>query len=425
MPPSAYSPNQTADPAPLSSRRAWAIAVASCLTMAVGYLDRQTLAILAPAITADLQISDAAYGWLASAFSFAYLLGPPVAGRWLDRVGVGRGLPIAVTVWSLVAALHAFAPGYAALFVLRTLLGLAQSPANPGANQAVQRSLPQAEWSRALGMVFVGSSIGALAAPLIAGSVSARYGWRPAFIVTALVGMLWVPFWMVVTGTRDARRLLGRRDSGVEEADDPRAGEYLRLLRHPSIVRTVVVILACAPTYAFVLLWGAKYLVTRHEVTQAQIGHYLWLPPLCFNCGALIFGDLASRHAKRSSAGESPRLIFSVAMLLAASCALTPLAGGAWDATFFMGLTSAGVGGLYPLIAKEMLSGVSPSVVSSASGIAAATQSFSFIIATPLIGWSVGYWNSYTPSLVALGCWVLPGCMYWLFHKPRRITSGC
>jgi sugar phosphate permease len=76
----------------LSRRRAWAIALMSCLTMAVSYLDRQTPAVLAPTITADLQISDKVYGWLAAAFSISYLMmiGNQARGRSDGRDGSPR-----------------------------------------------------------------------------------------------------------------------------------------------------------------------------------------------------------------------------------------------------------------------------------------------------------------------------------------------
>ncbi|MBC7978736.1 MAG: MFS transporter, partial [Myxococcales bacterium] len=58
----------------------------------MSYVDRMTLAVLAPAVTKALDISDEAYGWLGSAFSMAYLFGTPFAGWWIDRAGARRGL---------------------------------------------------------------------------------------------------------------------------------------------------------------------------------------------------------------------------------------------------------------------------------------------------------------------------------------------
>src|SRR4051812_20187760 len=106
----------------LSRRAAWALALVATLTMAVSYVDRQTLAVLSPTVTKALAISDEQYGWLVSAFSVAYLVGAPIAGRMIDGIGARRGLLGAVLVWSFVAALHALAPGLGVLFGLRIAL---------------------------------------------------------------------------------------------------------------------------------------------------------------------------------------------------------------------------------------------------------------------------------------------------------------
>src|SRR5262245_36430369 len=132
----------------LSRRRAWAVALVATFTMAVSYVDRQTLAVLAPAVCKALDINDTEYGWLASAFSIAYLVGAPRAGRLIDRTGSPRGLLWGVLIWSVVAALHALAPGFAVLFMLRILLGLAEAPSFPGAAQTIHRVLPAEERAR-------------------------------------------------------------------------------------------------------------------------------------------------------------------------------------------------------------------------------------------------------------------------------------
>src|SRR5215212_8817730 len=102
---------------------AWQVAIVATLTMTVSYVDRQTLAVLAPSVTKALNISNEAYGWLGSAFSIAYLFGTPLSGWWIDRIGARRGLVASVLAWSAVAALHAVVPGFGMLFALRLALG--------------------------------------------------------------------------------------------------------------------------------------------------------------------------------------------------------------------------------------------------------------------------------------------------------------
>src|SRR5262245_37474281 len=174
----------------LSRVRSWALALTATLTLAVSYVDRQTFAVLAPTWQAQLHISDKDYGdWLVPAFSYAYLVGAPLAGYLIDRVGARRGLLGAVLLWSLVAALHALAPGFGALFALRLALGVAESPSFPGAAQTVQRALSPVDRARGFGFLFSGSSLGAMIAPILATYLNRDGHYQLAFIGTAVVGL--------------------------------------------------------------------------------------------------------------------------------------------------------------------------------------------------------------------------------------------
>jgi ACS family hexuronate transporter-like MFS transporter len=167
--------------------------------MSVSYIDRQTLAAIAPAVKKALDIDHTQYGWLLSAFSVAYLVGAPAAGVIVDRLGARRAFAIAVVVWSIVAAAHWAVTGFAMLLALRILLGAAEAPSFPSAAQAIRRALPGAQRPLAFGLLFTGSSIGAVVAGKLAVSLDATVGWRNAFLGTALVGTLWLPAWLLAT----------------------------------------------------------------------------------------------------------------------------------------------------------------------------------------------------------------------------------
>jgi ACS family hexuronate transporter-like MFS transporter len=399
----------------------WALALAATLTMAVSYVDRQTLAVLAPTVTAALGISDQNYGWLAAAFSIAYLAGAPIAGRIIDLVGARRGLLGAVLLWSLVAALHALAPGFGILFALRIALGLAEAPSFPGASQTVYRSLPPEERARGFGVLFTGSSFGAMIAPPLATAIAALFGWRFAFVGVAIVGLAWVPVWVGLAFSRRGRALL---DAPATTTTRIGWREWLRLWGHPAVLRGVAVVLATSPMLAFAFLWSAKFLAHEYRLTQTEIGAVLWIPPVVFDVGAVIFGHLVSRRAARLRDGSPPRAIFAAAMLLCMAIAVMPRAPDALTAVLIGGLAMAGGGAAFAILTADMLSRVPPALVSSAGGITAAAQSLAYIVASPLIGASVERHASYAPILLQLGLWVLPGCLLWLFWRPPPMVQS-
>ncbi|MFT3768169.1 MAG: MFS transporter [Minicystis sp.] len=404
--------------APILSRpAAWALALTATLTMSVSYIDRQTLAAIAPSVQKALSIPDRAYGDLVSAFSIAYLVGAPAAGFLIDRIGARRGLLGAVLLWSLVAGMHALVPTFAALFALRIALGLAESPSFPGAAQTVHRALPPGDRARGFGVLFTGSSIGSMIAPPLATYLADRYGFRAAFLGTALAGLLWVPLWLRVAYADKARRALDHHDT----APGPRLSAAA-MVRHPAVLRSMLVVLASAPLLSLLFNWATKLLVHDHHLTQRQTGHYLWLPPLFFDGGAILFGHLASvARARGHGDGGVPRPLLAAACLTMLAGAAIPFAPTPELVVAAACVTMIGGGGLYALPMSDVASRVPPTAVATAGGLCAAAQSVAHIVANPMIGRSVERHGSYAFIVLALTFWVIPGCVGWLLWKPPPV----
>ena len=392
----------------MDRRLAWPVAIAAMLTMTVSYVDRMTLSVLGPAVSDALDISETGFGWLQSAFSIAYLLATPVAGWWLDRAGARRGLAMSILAWSVVAALHALVPTFGVLFALRIALGLAEGPGFPAAAQTVYRVLPAEDRPRGFGMLFMGSSLGSSVAPLLVWLLLSLGGnWRVAFLGTAIVGLLWIPLWVTLSGR--ARALL-------DVPAPPRRATPWSMLKNPAIVRALIAVLAIAPVLALVMAWGAKYLHATFHIDQADVGAYLWLPPLCLDAGAFGFGDLAVR-TKRT------RVLFAIAVAMGACVALLAVADGPWLAIAVASVAMAGGGAVYTLVTAELLAHVPAEQVSTASGVVAMAQSVAFVIANPLIGAALDRWHDYGGVAIAIAVWVVPGAIAWLALGRREDRS--
>lgn len=397
-------------------RQAWAVALVATLTMTVSYIDRSTLAVLAPSVTRALSIDETEYGWLTSAFSLAYLLATPLSGWWIDRVGARRGLVGSVLAWTAVAAAHAVVPGFGALLALRIALGVTEGPSFPGAAQAIQRALPADERARGFGVLFTGSSLGGMLVPPLASALFAAGGWRLAFLGTALAGLVWLPAWLVVTRGAHVRARLDHGDAGSPE--EARPSGMRALLVDRDMVRALCAIAAIAPVFGFALGWGAKYLARAFDVAQADVGRYLWLPPLVMDACAIAAGDLGSRL--RRAPGVPPRLLVSIGGVLAVALVALPLATTPWQGVTVVAVSMGGAGIVYTLVTADLLSRVAPAGVSLASGTLAGAQSLALIVVNPLIGASVDRLARYDAAAVAIGAWAIPGCLVWLVVRPRR-----
>jgi MFS transporter, ACS family, hexuronate transporter len=402
--------------------RPWAIAVVATLAMSVSYLDRQTLAAIAPTVREELALTHEAFGWLTSAFAAAYLLCSPVAGLVADRYGARRVLAVSVLVWSAVAAAHGLATAFVSLFVLRVLLGVAESPTFPSATQTIRRALPAHRRSLGMGMLFTGSSFGAmLAAPLAVG-ITARHGFRFAFLGTALVGLLWLPAWWFFT-----RDLAGpeRASEGHGEAEEvARKLTFVEVLLHPAALRQFVLVATSAPAILVVLQWFPQYLVETSGVAKESIGRYLWLPPLLFDGAAVGFGAAASALDGRRG-GAPHRALVLTAALACACLALVPLGTGPWTRVIFASVAMGGGAGMYVLGTADMLRRLPVAAVATATGLSAAVQSLAQIVASPVIGAALDRDHGWGVVLVSLGALAIPGGLAWaLWPAPPALVEA-
>src|SRR5579862_7811402 len=161
----------------------------------INYIDRQTLALLAPYLKQDYHWTNTDYANLLICFRITYAIGQTVFGRLIDRVGTRRGLSISVLCYSLVSMATSLARGFYSFAVFRFLLGAGESANWPGATKAVSEWFPKRERGLAAALFDSGSSVGGAIAPFIVLGIYFRWGWRPAFVIPGLLGLLWLFGW--------------------------------------------------------------------------------------------------------------------------------------------------------------------------------------------------------------------------------------
>src|SRR5437867_9409609 len=159
------------------------------LVSLISYIDRNTLALLAPTILKETHLSARDYGFIVSAFSVAYMIGNPVWGSLLDRLGLRRGMTAAVSLWTVASAAHAFATGFFSFAGARAALGFGEGATFPGGLRTVIQTLPPELRSRGTALAYSGGSLGAVITPIAVTPIALRYGWRGAFWFTAFVGL--------------------------------------------------------------------------------------------------------------------------------------------------------------------------------------------------------------------------------------------
>ena len=289
----------------------WWIGGLLFLSTVINYLDRQTLSVLGPTLKVEFHWSNQDFALIIIAFRIAYAVMQTVAGRVLDRVGTRSGLTLSVLWYSTVAVLTSFATGLRGFCGFRFLLGAGEAANWPGATKAVSEWFPRRERGWAVALFDSGSSIGAAVAPALVLLLMARFGgWRPAFVITGLLGFAWLVAWRrsyhppethprITEGERAmilADRAAEHAESPSEETGQPAGWSELLGLR-----QTWGVIAARGltdPVWFMIADWFAIYLASK-GFSLAETAAGFWVPFLAADLGNFFGGGFSSFLIRR------------------------------------------------------------------------------------------------------------------------------
>ncbi len=292
----------------------WYIGGVLFLSTVINYIDRQTLSVLAPDIKHEFGWNNQTFALLVIAFRIAYAFGQTASGRFIDRVGIRRGLSLSVAFYSVSAMLTSVASGLRSLCGIRFLLGAGESANWPGATKTVAEWFPRSESGWAVALFDSGSAIGGAVAPFLVYWVyQITGGWRPAFLVTGALGLLWIPiFRFIYRKPEDHPRLsdeeraliLKGRISGPN--DDSPSLPYSTLIRMPQTWGVVLSKALTDPVWFFVTDWLAILLVARGFSPKDSLLAF-WIPFLAADVGNFAGGGVSSFLIRRGWTVERSR----------------------------------------------------------------------------------------------------------------------
>src|ERR1700723_369128 len=176
----------------------WWIVWTLFFSTVTNYISRQTFSVLAPLITAQYHLTHTDLSKILGAFQISYALTWLLGGIFLDAVGTRLGLAVAVVFWSVINILTVFASSVFGFAAFRFLLGIGEGFNWPGASKTVAEWFPSQERSLAVAIFDSGSSVGGAVAALAIPLIALAFGWRSAFLVSGLLGFVWLLMWLRV-----------------------------------------------------------------------------------------------------------------------------------------------------------------------------------------------------------------------------------
>jgi ACS family hexuronate transporter-like MFS transporter len=273
----------------------------------INYIDRQTLSNVAPFLKKDYGWTNTDYAYLIISFRVAYSLGQTLCGRLVDKLGTRRGLTVSVIWYSAASILTSLASGFYSFAAFRFMLGLGESANWPAATKAVSEWFPKRERGLATALFDSGSSIGGAVAPYIVLAIYFRWGWRPAFVVPGLLGLVWLAAWRKFYYTPETHPRISAEEREMilrdKLEDEPEGGAGARmgwgdLLRLPQTWGTIAARSLTDPVWFFVTDWFPVYLVAKGIRLEEGLFAF-WIPFVAADAGNFFGGWLSGHLIKR------------------------------------------------------------------------------------------------------------------------------
>ena len=392
-------------------RKRWGILALLFFSIAINLLDRQVLAVLAPTIRDELNLSNTQYSYIVTCFLLGLTLAQIPSGMLIDRAGPRFGLPVLMVIWSIANGLHSIARSVMQLSLFRFLLGVGECGNYSAGVKVISQWFPTKERALAGGIFNSGTVIGAFFAPYLIVKLSATFGWRMAFVVPSLMGLLWILPWLI--WYRD-------RQTGAVSQTAGRTVPITPLLRMRQVWGAVMIRALAGPVIHFYWYWLPEYLKRDRNFSMEMIGLYAGIPFLFAGLGNLAGGWFSGSLIERGvSVDRARKIAFAICGVLCLITSAVPLAPGEVSAmaliclaTFALGASTANhIGLLTDLFSPPVLARLT-----GLTGMCEGAVNMTVTLATGVVVDRFGY----LPVFVAAG--LMPAIAFsGLFLLVRRV----
>jgi ACS family hexuronate transporter-like MFS transporter len=325
----------------------WRIVGLLFVATTINYLDRQVISLLKPTLETVFNWTETDYSHIVMAFQAAYALSYVAFGRLIDKIGSKIGYLIAVFLWSIAAVLHAVATSTFGFGVYRALLGLGEGGNFPAAIKTVAEWFPRQERALVTGIFNSGTNIGAVVAPILVPWVLGVYGWQVAFLLTGLIGFVWLFFWWWNYDSPQEHKHVSPQElayitSDAESNEGNSAIRWIDLIRFRQTWAFILGKLLTDPVWWFFLFWLPSYFASSFNLDLKKPSLPLIFVYTAATLGSVGGGYLSGYFLRRGWTINRSR---KTAMLLYALCivpiALTRYATTIWEVVGLLSLAVA------------------------------------------------------------------------------------
>lgn len=284
-------------PAPIAARGrvSWGILGILALVNFLNYVDRQILLPLIPDIQESLHIADWQAGLLVTAFMVVHSVTSVPLAMLADRWGRKWVIAIGVGVWSLATAGGALTRTFVQLFAARAVVGIGEAAYAPAASAILAEEFPGRGRATAMGVFQLGMLVGGGVGFVVGGAIGAAFGWRAAFLVAGLPGLLVAALTLFIP---EARNIAAARS-------EPK-GSLAELWRSKSFL--LIVLGGTLVTFAIggVLAWSPTFIQRYHGFSPAEAGTVVGIGGVVAGLLGVLTGAWLAERLGHRAAGARP-----------------------------------------------------------------------------------------------------------------------
>lgn len=259
----------------------WTICSLIFFATTINYLDRAVISLVKPYLAKAFEwnaVQEAAnYANIEIAFKVAYAMGMLFVGRIVDKLGTKIGYALATGLWSVAAVCHAFATGTAGFSLARVFLGITEAGNFPAAIKATAEWFPKKERAFATGIFNSGANVGAIIAPLSVPLIAENWGWQWAFILTGIIGFIWLILWFIYYEVPAKQKRLAEAEFNYIHSDkdenevNQEKVSWLKLLQYKQTWAFALGKFLTDPVWWFYLFWLPDFLIKQYHLTSTEI----------------------------------------------------------------------------------------------------------------------------------------------------------
>jgi MFS transporter, ACS family, hexuronate transporter len=400
--------------APDKSNVRWFVCGLLFLATTINYMDRSVLSLIEPllhlpfmgwipGLDPKLQAGyNLNYGHIIECFQIAYGIGLLTAGRIIDKVGTKIGYAAAILIWAFASMSHALVFSVVGFCIARALLGLGESGNFPAAIKATTEWFPSEERALATGLFNSGTNASFFIAPIMIAAVTARFGWRSAFLCTGSMGLCWLIIWLLFPYNK-----LRRASTYTQERLVPvtQGGPLLgRLFRNRGLYAFAIGKGLTDPVWWFYLFYLPKFLNENYGLDLNHAKYPLIIIYSVSSVGSIAGGWLSGSWMKRGhSVNAGRKFALTVCALAVLPIMLVPhmhtlFPTNAWPAIALFALATAAHQGWSANLFSTPTDMFPSTSVSTVVGIGGAVGSAGGALFT----WVVSHFFALHPMLIFL-----------------------